>query len=289
MDLSRYRVTDDKPLNLHDFDTGSGDERDRKEHHILRTRENAEQLALLQNKLYADAREGLVVVVQALDAAGKDSLIRRVFSGLNPQGLTVSSFKAPSAEELAHDYLWRVAARLPRRGEIAVFNRSHYEDVLVARVRSLERGYRLAARCLTDDADDFYHRRYRQIRDFEQYLFENGYRVMKLFLHVSEKEQRKRFLERIDRPDKHWKFNASDLADRALFDNYIDAFERAIRHTATPESPWYIVPADDKWFTRRVVSEALLETLSDMDPQYPSVTDEQREEMARCRAELAEE
>ena len=265
--LKDYRYDGAQVLNLTELATGAGKYADDKKELKARTAENIEKLAVLQEKLYADGHEGLVIVLQAMDAAGKDSTIKHVMTGMNPQGVKVHPFKAPSAVELKHDYLWRVAKCLPERGEIAIFNRSHYEDCVAVRVRHLESGLGLPDRCLT--GEDFFEKRYRQISDFEKYLHENGVRMVKIFLNVSAKEQKKRFLERLNDPEKNWKFSKSDLDDRALWDDFLDAYEDAINSTATDYAPWYVLPADNKWFTRYLVSEILVQTLEDMNPKYP--------------------
>ena len=230
----------------------------------------------------AAGEEGLIIAIQARDAAGKDSLIKKVFSGLNPAGLEVHSFKAPSKTELEHDYLWRIMQAMPPRGHIGIFNRSHYEDVLVTRVHHMEKTYRLAPRCVTAD---FYERRYRQLKNWEQYLYENGYRVVKLFLNVSKDEQRQRFLDRMELAEKHWKLSLADMKERAAWDAYDQAYEDAINATATPEAPWYVIPADNKWYTRYLVSQILVDTLAMMNPQYPPLD---AAEAARIPAAIAQ-
>ncbi len=266
MSLKPYRFDGSRKLELKEMPTGAGENKANKAELIARTTENIRQAAVLQEKLYAAGQEGLVIAIQARDAAGKDSLIKHVFSGLNPAALQVNAFKAPNKTELAHDYLWRINQALPPRGTIGVFNRSQYEDVLVVRVHHLEQGYTLASRCLTQD---FFPRRYRQLRDWEQYLYENGYRMVKLFLHVSKEKQRDRFLDRMEREDKHWKLSTADMKERALWEEYDAAFEDCINATATEEAPWYVLPADQKWFTRYLTSEVLLHTLQEMAPEFP--------------------
>lgn len=240
----------------------------------------------LQDRLYADGREGLVILIQAMDAAGKDSTIKHVMSGMNPQGIDVRSFKQPTGEELAHGFLWRASRALPERGKIALLNRSYYEDVLVVRVHGLWRGYKMPRRCLNDSEDKFFNKRYREIREFEEYLYDNGYRVVKIFLNVSREEQGKRFLERLEDESKNYKFSASDLAERKLWPQYMDAYERAINATATEHAPWYVIPADQKWFTRYLVSEAVLEVLRVIDPHYPEFPKEERARLASYRDQL---
>ncbi len=268
MSLKSFRFDGSRKLNLKDFDTGAGEARSHKAELVAKTAENLREVAILQEKLYAAGQEGLIIAIQARDAAGKDSLIKHVFSGLNPAALEIHSFKSPNKAELAHDYLWRINQALPPRGTIGVFNRSQYEDVLVVRVHHMEKDYTLAPRCLTED---FFPRRYTQLMNWEQYLYENGYRMVKLFLHVSKEEQKERFLDRLEREDKHWKLSLADMVERNLWDAYDEAFEDAINATGTPESPWYVIPADNKWYTRYLTSEILLETLKDMNPAYPAL------------------
>lgn len=264
--IKTYRCDGSHRISLRNAPTAAPELANKK---VLRaqTLSNMEAAALLQDKLYAQGIEGLVIALQARDAAGKDSLIKKVFGLLNPAALEVHSFKAPTKTELSHDYLWRINQALPPRGKIGVFNRSHYEDVLVTRVHHMEKGYAMPSRVTEDD--DFYTHRYRQLRNWEQYLYENGYRVVKVYLNISREEQRRRFLDRLEREDKHWKISVDDMRERHLWKQYDEAFEDAINATATPEAPWYILPADDKWFTRYLMSEILLDTLTDMQPEYP--------------------
>lgn len=289
MKADKYLFDGTKPCKLGDLPCNSKDDKVNKEAILAKTAKNIEKMAELQNAFYADGRQGLVIVLQALDAAGKDSTVRHVMSGLNPQGVTVTSFKQPTSEEARHDYLWRVVKALPPRGMIGVFNRSHYEDVLVAQVHDLQKTYAMAPRVLDDSKKDFFKKRYRQIRDFEEYLYENSYRVVKIFLHVSKDKQRERFLERIDDPAKNWKFSSSDLKERALFDEYIATFEEVIDATATKHSPWYALPADQKWYTRYLVSEIVLDQLKKCEPQYPKLGKEEKARLQDCRAQLMAE
>ena len=256
----------------------------RKKDIIKRTEENMLQCALLQEKLYAEGKEGLVIAIQARDAAGKDSLIKKVFGKLNPAALEVHSFKAPTKEDLSHDYLWRLVKCLPPRGSIGVFNRSHYEDVLVTRVHQMEKGYAMPERVIGDK--DFYRKRFTQLKNWEQYLYENGYRMVKVFLNVSKEEQRRRFIDRMELPEKHWKLSIGDMKERALWKEYDAAYEDAINHTATEESPWYVLPADDKWFTRYLMSEILLDVLTDMAPEYPPLDPAEAAKVPQAMAEL---
>ena len=247
---------------------------------------NIDRMVELQDKLYAQGTEGLVIMIQAMDAAGKDGTIKHVMSGLNPQGVQVYSFKQPSKDELAHDYLWRAVCHLPKRGYIGLFNRSYYEDVLVVRVRGLWRNYAMPKRCLDVDEKSFFDQRYRQIVNFEDFLYENGYRLVKAFLNLGFDEQKKRFLDRIDEPAKNWKFSAGDLDERDLWPQYMEAFEAAIGATATKRNPWYVIPADQKFFARYLVSEAVLEALEACDPAYPQLSAEELAGLAACRARL---
>ena len=248
------------------------------------TEENLAKCAVLQEKLYASGTEGLVIAIQARDAAGKDSLIKKVFGKLNPAALEVHSFKGPSKEELSHDYLWRLVKRLPARGKIGVFNRSHYEDVLVTRVHQMEKGYAMPQRVTGDK--NFYPKRYVQLKNWEQYLYENGYRMVKIFLNVSKDEQRRRFIDRMELPEKHWKLSIDDMKERALWKEYDAAYEDAINHTATEEAPWYVLPADDKWYTRYLMSEILLDVLTDMAPEYPPLDPAEAAKVPQALAEL---
>jgi PPK2 family polyphosphate:nucleotide phosphotransferase len=243
-----------------------------------------ELLTEYQARLAAQDTVGVLVVLQALDAAGKDGTIRHVMSGVNPQGVHVHSFKVPSAEELDHDYLWRYARRLPARGEIGIFNRSHYEEVIVVRVHPeiLDR-QKLPAE---PRRGDIWKRRYREINDWERHLSDNGFRIVKLFLNVSKEEQRTRFLRRIDLRDHNWKFSSADIAERAHWDTYQEAFSEAITHTSTEWAPWYVIPADRKWFLRIGAAAVLVSALMDIDPQFPSVTKKQRQALASIKEEL---
>ena len=245
-----------------------------------------ELLSDYQARLAAQDTWGLLVVIQAIDAGGKDGTIRHVMSGVNPQGVRVSSFKMPSNEELDHDFLWRYAQRLPSRGEIGIFNRSHYEEVLVVRVHPeiLEQ-----QRLPPEARQEIWARRYREINDWERYLVDNGIRVLKLFLNVSKEEQRKRFLKRIDEPDKNWKFSAADVRERAYWDDYQRAFSEMLSHTSSEWAPWIVIPADRKWFARIAAAAAIVSALVEIDPRYPEVDAQALEELERARAELEAE
>lgn len=289
MKADLYRFEGGKPCHLDDMPTDGKKEELDKEKILAKTQRNLAEMSALQDAFYADGREGLILILQAMDAAGKDSTVKHVMGGLNPQGVTVHSFKQPTAEELSHDYLWRVNRALPRRGEIAIFNRSYYEDVLIVRVHELQKNYRMADRVLQEDPDQFFEKRYRQIRNYEEYLYENSYRVVKLFLHVSKAEQKQRFLERLDKPEKNWKFSAADLKERALFGDYRKAYETAITETSTRHSPWYALPADQKWYTRYLASEIVADALKHCDPHYPELSTEAAAQLADYRAQLGAE
>ena len=271
------------------FPTSVNVDKDEKAEFVRLTEENTAKMAELQDKLYAEAKEGVVILIQAMDAAGKDSTIKHVMSGVNPQGCVVHSFKQPSREELAHSFLWRAMMHMPQRGYLGVFNRSYYEDVLVVRVHDLQRGYAMPARCIDMDSDKFFEKRYRQISDFEEYLWENGYRVVKIFLNEGKDEQAKRFLARIEDKTKNWKFSESDMKERELWDDYQKAYEKAIENTASKHAPWYVIPADQKWFARYLVSEAIVGVLKDIDPHYPEMPDDQKAHLAGCKEQLEAE
>jgi PPK2 family polyphosphate:nucleotide phosphotransferase len=231
--------------------------------------DSIERLRGLQEKLYADGRWSVLIVVQAMDAAGKDSLIEHVMSGINPQGVDVRAFKQPSVEELQHDFLWRIVQALPAQGRIGIFNRSHYEEVLTVRVHPEY----LAAQKLppASSGKDIWQQRFKDIRSFEQHLAHNGTLVLKFFLNVSREEQRKRFLDRIEEPAKRWKFSMGDVSERKLWPKYMDAYEDMIRETSRPEAPWFVVPADNKWFTRLVVAQAVCDAMEKLDIDFPKI------------------
>ena len=246
-----------------------------------------ERLAELQEMLYAQGRWAVLAIFQAMDAGGKDGAIKHVMSGVNPQGCEVHAFNAPSAEELEHDFLWRAAVRLPLRGRIGIFNRSYYEEVLVVRLHpDLLRRQKLPEK---PTPDKVWKQRFKDIVAFERHLMRNGTLVLKFHLRISKEEQKHRFLQRLDTPAKRWKFSMDDIADRKLWDRYMDAYEDMIRHTSTPEAPWYVVPADNKWFARLVVAAALVDALDRLDLRFPKVSRAQLEEMRRVRKALEAE
>ncbi|MDR4952354.1 polyphosphate kinase 2 family protein [Chryseobacterium sp. ES2] len=248
-----------------------------------------EKLRELQEKLYADGSQSLLVVLQAMDAAGKDSMIEHVFGGVNPQGCNVTSFKTPSSKEYSHDFLWRHYLALPQKGMIGIFNRSHYESVLVCKVHP---EYNLSEKTWSSVKDfdaKFWENRYESIRNFEKHLSQNGTTVVKIFLHVSKDEQKKRLLDRIDEQEKNWKFSAGDLPERALFDQYMEAYETAINETSKDDAPWYVLPADSKWFARVAAIQIIIDTLEKMNPKYPTLSDKDRQELQESKKQLESE
>jgi PPK2 family polyphosphate:nucleotide phosphotransferase len=281
-----YRVTRGKKFRLKDFDPGdTGDlESDQKPVARELLEKGIQWLAEEQGKLYAQDRHSLLLVFQAMDAAGKDSTIRHVMSGVNPQGCQVYSFKQPSMEELSHDYLWRCQKCLPERGRIGIFNRSYYEEVLVVRVHPELLGWRKLPPGFVTKG--IWKERLDDIAGFERYLARQGTTVLKFFLHVSRKEQKRRFLQRLEQPEKNWKFSPADIGERKYWDDYMAAYEDAIRRTASREAPWYVVPADNKWYTRLVVAAAIVEGLRKLDLAYPAIDEARRKEIAAGRRSL---
>ena len=283
-----FRITKGKGFQLKDFDPSNtcGLELDKREAAELLQR-GTEWLAAEQGMLYAQNQWSLLLVFQALDAAGKDGTIKHVMSGVNPQGCQVFSFKQPSREDLEHDFMWRYAKCLPERGRIGIFNRSYYEEVLVVRVhQDLLKQQQIPATLL---GSRIWDERPADIAHFEDYLTRQGTIILKFFLHVSRKEQNKRFMERLDDPQKHWKFSPSDIHERKFWGDYMSAFESAIRATATKRAPWYVVPADNKWFTRLVVAAAVVEAVEELDLAYPKIDDQKKRELATAREALSRE
>lgn len=284
-----YRINSGDGFQLHQIDPGST-------HHApisdkqaaqVALAEGVERMAALQDKLYAQDRWALLLVFQAMDAAGKDGTIKHVMSGVNPQGVEVHSFKAPSSEELDHDFLWRTSRVLPRRGHIGIFNRSYYEETLVVRVhQNILARQQLPHEMVTAN---IWRERFEDINAFERYLSRQGVLIRKFFLHMSKDEQRQRFIERLEEPEKHWKFSAADVGERAHFAKYMSAYEDMIRHTATEWAPWYVVPADRKWFTRLVVSAVVIDAIQSLDPRFPEVDPKVRAELNRIKAALKAE
>ena len=286
MDIVKYRYGGEGEFHLDDFPTVDTGPFAGKAEALEHTTDNLKKITVLQDKLYAENKESVLAVFQAMDAAGKDSAIKNVMSGVNPQGTEVYNFKQPSQEELDHDYLWRAAIHLPERGNIGIFNRSYYEDVLIGRVHKLYLKQNLPDRCKTDD---IFEKRYRQICDFERYLWENGIRVVKFYLHISKEEQKRRFLKRIEDQSKNWKFSESDIRERSYWEEYMRAYEAAIAATATEHAPWYIIPSDKKWFSRAVISSVLLGTLESIRPQYPTLPEEKAAMLKACREALLDD
>ncbi len=283
--FERYRVDGGKKFRLDEYDPAdtAGLEMEGKEAKEM-LREGVEMLADLQARLYAQDRRGVLLIFQAMDAAGKDGTIKHVMSGVNPQGVQVSSFKQPSEEELDHDYFWRCTNRLPERGRIGIFNRSYYEEVLVVRVHSEI----LAAEKIPEPlvGKKIWKERFEDINGFERYLARQGYLILKFFLNVSRKEQKKRFLARLDEPDKHWKFSLTDVRERAFWKDYMNAYEEMIAATATEHAPWHVVPADNKWFTRLAVAATIVRALERLDLRYPEIDEKKRRELAEARRAL---
>jgi PPK2 family polyphosphate:nucleotide phosphotransferase len=287
--IAPYRVTGGKDFKLKDFDpadTGKLDSADKADAKEL-LEQGVQWLAEQQDMLYAQDHWAVLLVFQAMDAAGKDGTIKHVTSGLNPQGCEVTSFKQPSAEELDHDYLWRYMRHVPARGLVGIFNRSYYEEVLVVKVhQELLTNQKLHPSLVTKN---IWSERYEDIAHFEQYLTRNGVRVLKFFLHVSKDEQKRRFMSRLDEPEKNWKFSAGDVAERQHWSEYRDAYEEAIRNTASKAAPWYVVPADNKWFTRLVVAAAVVQAIAELELHYPVVGPDKQKELAAARVRLEAE
>jgi PPK2 family polyphosphate:nucleotide phosphotransferase len=289
--LEDFIVKEGGNVSLKDYDTDYDHKQLTKEEGEELLKSGIKKLSELQDKLYAHNQFSVLVVIQAMDAAGKDSIIKHVMSGLNPQGVKVTSFKVPSSLELEHDYLWRHYIALPAKGEIGIFNRSHYENVLVTRVHpEFILNEKLPGINSVNDIDQsFWEKRFKQINHFEKTLHDNGTIILKFFLHVSKKEQKKRFLERIDNPAKNWKFSSGDLKERALWKEYRKAYEDMLSHTSKDHAPWFIIPADDKWFTRLVVAGIIFKEFEMLDLSYPTVSEAQKAELSKARAELLNE
>ncbi len=285
--VRRYRFTSGSKLRLRALDPADTGRITSKEKAKAALAKGIERLSALQERLYAQDRWAVLLVFQAMDAAGKDGTIKHVMSGVNPQGCEVHSFKAPSAEELDHDFLWRCAVRLPERGRIGIFNRSYYEEVLAVRVHpEFLAAQRLPPRLV---GPEIWTERFDDIVAFERHLARSGTRILKFFLHLSREEQKRRFLERLDTPAKNWKFSPADVAERRHWDAYMAAYEEVLRATATRDAPWYVVPADHKWFARYLVAEAVIAALEGLDLAYPQVDAARKKELRRVRADLAAE
>jgi PPK2 family polyphosphate:nucleotide phosphotransferase len=288
MNIDKFRIKENSKVDLNDHRTDFTDGFHDKHEANDGLKKNVERLSELQDTLYAQNVYSLLIVFQAMDAAGKDSAIEHVMSGVNPMGCHVVSFKAPSDEEIDHDYLWRCQKALPERGKLGIFNRSHYEEVLVVRVHPEI----LQSQHLPDDikkSSDIWNQRFRQIRNWEDSLYENGTHIIKFFLNVSKEEQKKRFLKRIAEPEKNWKFSARDVKEREHWDDYMKAYREAIAGTSTERSPWYIIPADKKWFTRLAVSEVIVRKLESMKLSYPGLDNEGKAQLASVKEALQNE
>jgi PPK2 family polyphosphate:nucleotide phosphotransferase len=287
MNQSRFLVAPGRKVRLKDYDPAYTGKFTRKEDAGMKLEGDIKELATLQDVLYAQNSYALLIIIQAMDAAGKDGIIKHVMSGVNPQGCQVTSFKSPSAEELEHDYLWRCVKALPERGRIGIFNRSYYEEVLVVRVHPEY----LAAQRLPKrlQGNETWKLRFEEINNFERHLAENGIVTLKFFLYVSKKEQKRRFLERIDTPEKNWKFSPGDLAERAHWDEYMKAYEDVFNHTSTVWAPWYIIPADYKWFTRLCVADVIVKSLQSLHLVYPVVSDNHKKALLKAKKRLESE
>ena len=282
-----YRVDKGKKFRLKDYDPADTCKLHSQEHAQELVAKGIARMAELQDMLYAQNRWGLLLLFQAMDAAGKDGVIKHVMSGVNPQGCQVYSFKTPSAEELDHDYMWRSAKCLPERGRIGIFNRSYYEEVLVVRVHpELLADERIPPALMTKNIWD---ERFEDIRAWERYFGRNGFVIRKFFLNVSKKEQKRRFLDRLQQPEKNWKFSSADLHEREHWDDYMRAYEDMIANTATQHAPWFVIPADNKWFTRLAVAAAIVDALEDLDLSYPKVDPQKRKELEAARKMLVRE
>jgi PPK2 family polyphosphate:nucleotide phosphotransferase len=287
--IKPYRVTNGRKFRLKDVDPGDtgglkSEVKGKAREFLAR---GVELLADEQARLYAQDRWSVLLIFQAMDAAGKDGAIKHVTSGIDPQGMQVHSFKSPSSEELDHDFMWRCLKALPERGRIGVFNRSYYEEVLAVRVHEAYLLKQKLPRKLITKR--IWEERYQDIRSIERYLSRNGTLILKFFLHVSKKEQKKRFMERLDRPEKNWKFSAADAGQREYWRAYMDSFEQMIRNTATDYAPWYVIPADNKWFTRLAVSDAIIDAMEDLDLKFPKIDDAKKKELASARRLLMRE
>jgi PPK2 family polyphosphate:nucleotide phosphotransferase len=285
MKTDRFRIAEGSNVNLNDHSTNFTGDYTEKAEAVKDLEKNVQRLRKLQDVLYAQDKYSLLLIFQAMDAAGKDGAIEHVMSGVNPQGCQVVSFKQPSSEELDHDFLWRCQKNLPERGKIGIFNRSHYEEVLVVRVHpQILQFQQLPDETLNDK--DIWKKRFKHIRDWENHLAENGTHILKFFLNISKDEQKARFLARIDEEDKNWKFSMGDVKERAMWDDYMKCYTEAIEATSTERSPWYIIPADKKWFTRLAVSEVIVKKLESLDLRYPEVTDVHKAELSEAKKML---
>lgn len=291
MNIANFKIKPNAKVKLSKFPTGSGSKKIDKEAFKASLQKDIDEISDYQYKLYAEDRQSLLIILQGMDASGKDSTIKHIMNGVNPQGVIVHSFKHPSTQELEHDYLWRHIQKLPEHGHITIFNRSHYENVLIAKVHpEIVLAERLPGVFTKANIDEkFWKNRYKQIVNFEKNIIQNGTHVLKFFLHLSKKEQAKRFIERIDNKEKHWKFSPTDLTERGFWDDYQSAYEQALKNTSTKKSPWYIIPADDKDFTHQLIGKIILEKLKEINPVFPEVGKEELNKMRISKAELLKE
>ncbi|MBR1779747.1 MAG: polyphosphate kinase 2 family protein [Clostridia bacterium] len=285
MNLDEFKYSKGKKFNYKEFDTEAKALNLNKEIIQAASVLNLQEMGKLQDKFYAYGKESLLLIFQAMDAGGKDGAVKHVMSGVNPQGVQVNNFKQPSKEEMAHDYLWRCIKKLPEKGIIGIFNRSYYEDVLITKVHSLYKDFNLPERC----KKDIIEKRYKHIENFEKYLTENGTHVLKFFFCISKDEQKRRFKKRIDNKNKNWKLSESDIKERALWDDYMRAYEDAINKTSSSYAPWYVIPADKKWFARFFVSEIILKTMRAINPQYPKTNKDTEKLIQSCKKILENE
>lgn len=291
IDWKKYRIKDGKGFRLEKYRTGAPMDRPKDDVLLAREMKYKKKIADLQYKLYADNRQSMLIILQGMDSAGKDSLVRHIMNGVNPQGLQVYSFKHPTSLELEHSYLWRHYLKLPEHGQIVIFNRSHYENVLISKVHpEIVLAEHVPGIDSVKKVDKkFWSQRYQQINNFEDVIVQNGTRVIKFFLHLSKDEQRKRFLERLDNKDKHWKFSSADIKEREYWDDYQRAYQDAIRHCSHPDTPWYVIPADDKWYTHLLCGEIISHELEQMDLSFPTVDGTELEMMKEARRQLQQE
>jgi PPK2 family polyphosphate:nucleotide phosphotransferase len=286
MNLSDYRYNGEGNFKLSKIDPGSTGKYESKEHAMENIQNNIQKMIEQQDKLYAEGDYSLLIIIQAMDTAGKDGLIKHVMSGLNPQGTRVYGFKQPSNEDLAHDYLWRSNKCLPERGKIGIFNRSYYEEVLVVKVHNLINEQKIPKKLINED---IWKDRYNQIKDYEKYLYKNGIIPVKIYLHISKEEQKRRLLERIDDKTKNWKFSEADMKERNYWHDYLRCYEELILETGTKYAPWYVIPSDQKWFSRLVVSNVIYHALKKLNLKYPEVSEEQLKVLENCKNSLLKE
>jgi PPK2 family polyphosphate:nucleotide phosphotransferase len=286
VNIQEFQATSSKKFELNSLSTDYNDESVSKESAEKLLKNNIKKIAEYQEMLYAQDKYSLLIIFQAMDAAGKDSTIKNVMSGLDPQGTQVFSFKQPSSEELDHDYLWRINKALPERGRIGIFNRSHYEEVLIVRVHDYVKGQKIPNEFINSN---IWKDRFEQIRNFEKHIYQNGTRIIKIFLNISKEEQAKRFIKRLENPSKNWKFSSADLEERKLWDRYMSCYQEAISETSTKYAPWFVVPADKKWYARLVVSEIIIDTLKGMQLHYPEMSSEQKARIEEFKQRLKDE